>query len=139
MPLVPGSVCAERVPAFSSATREGFAVRAADIAAASIEQPVRLLVVDAVLPGHRPRLAVVPGAAVRVHLGSALPEGAEAVVVAESVAVAEDVITISAAVPAGAHIRRVAVDSPLGRVCCQLDRRLMPDEYRCLQQWGSDV
>ena len=102
------------LPAFSSATREGFAVRAADIAAASIEQPVRLLVVDAVLPGHRPRLAVVPGAAVRVHLGSALPEGAEAVVVAESVAVAEDVITISAAVPAGAHIRRVAAELAAG-------------------------
>ena len=93
------------LPAFSSATREGFAIRVADVASASIEQPVRLLVVDDVLPGLRPRLAVVPGAAVRVHLGSALPEGTEAVVTAEDVEFSNESVTVSAPVVAGAHIR----------------------------------
>lgn len=102
------------LPAFSSATREGFAVRVDDLAPASIEAPVRLLVVDAVLPGRRPRLAVVPGAAVRVHMGSALPEGAEAVVPAEVVEFVDDTITISAPVAPGAHIRQAGAELAAG-------------------------
>lgn len=102
------------LPAFSSATREGFAVRVDDLAHASPERPARLLVVDAVLPGRRPRLAVVPGAAVRVHMGSALPEGAEAVVPAEDVEFADDAVIVSAPVVAGAHIRRAGAELAAG-------------------------
>lgn len=107
--IAPGAL-----PAFSSATREGFAVRVADLESASIEHPVRLLVVDDVLPGRRPRLAVVPGAAVRVHLGSALPEGTEAVVVAEDVEFADDVVTMSAPVSLGAHVRQAGAELAAG-------------------------
>lgn len=102
------------LPAFSSAMREGFAVRVGDVAAASTDHPVQLLVVDDVLPGHRPRLAVVPGAAVRVHLGSALPEGAEAVAVIEDVELADELITVSAPVAAGAHIRQAGAELQAG-------------------------
>lgn len=107
-------VAPNALPAFSSATREGFAVRAADIAGASAEDPVRLLVVDDVQPGHRPRLAVVPGAAVRVHLGSALPEGTEAVVIAEDVEVAADIVIVSAPVASGTYIRRAGAELAAG-------------------------
>lgn len=111
------------LPAFSSSTRDGFALLASDVAGASIESPVRLLVVDEVRPGHRPRLAVVPGAAVRVHLGSAMPEGAECVVGAELVEFAEDVVTISAPVSSGAHMRRAGAEVAAGaRILCQGDR-----------------
>lgn len=98
------------MPAFSSAAREGFAVRVADVAAASVDHPVRLLVVDAVEPGQRPRLAVVPGAAVRVRMGAALPEGTEAVLPAEAVEVAGEEISVSAPVVEGAHIRRIGAE-----------------------------
>lgn len=98
------------LPAFPSAAREGYAVRVSDCAQASEATPVRLLVVDAVMPGARPRLAVVPGAAVRVRLGSALPEGTEAVIPADEVDVAEDWIAVTAPIGTGAHVRPAGVE-----------------------------
>lgn len=102
------------LPAFSSATCEGYAVRVADVANASPERPSRLLLVDSVLPGARPRLAVVPGSAVRVRLGSALPEGAEAVVPADAVAQVGESVEVIEAVREGAHIRREGAELAKG-------------------------
>ncbi|MHB0928030.1 MAG: molybdopterin molybdotransferase MoeA [Candidatus Nanopelagicales bacterium] len=116
------------LPAFSSATCEGYAVRVADCAQASDTRPVQLLVVDAVVPGSRPRLAVVPGAAVRVRLGSALPEGAEAVIPADEVVLGDDVITVRQAIRQGAHIRRAGVE--LARDSVVLERGTRIDARR---------
>ena len=104
------------LPSFSSAACEGFAVRVADCASASAVAPARLLVVDAVMPGDRPRRAVVPGAAVRVRLGSALPEGTEAVIPADEVDAQGDWIAIDAPIGSGAHMRPAGVEFAAGDV-----------------------
>lgn len=116
------------LPAFSSATCEGYAVRVADCAGASEEHPVHLLVVDAVAPGSRPRLAVVPGATVRVRLGSALPEGTEAVIPADDVVLADGYVTITEPTRDGAHIRRAGVE--LAKDAVVLQRGLRVDARR---------
>lgn len=102
------------LPAFSSATCEGYAVRVQDVANATPEHPARLLLVDAVAPGARPRLAVVPGAAVRVRLGSAMPEGAEAVVPADAVAQVGEHVEVIETVRLGEHIRREGAELEQG-------------------------
>lgn len=116
------------LPPFSSATCEGFAVRAADVASASRIAPVRLLVVDAVAPGSRPRLAVVPGAAVRVRLGSALPEGAEAVVPVDDVLVDDEWIAVTSPAHAGMHVRQRGAE--LERSTLVLERGMRIDARR---------
>ncbi len=116
------------LPSFSSATCEGYAVRVGDCAEAADESPVQLLVVDAVAPGARPRLAVVPGAAVRVRLGSALPEGAEAVIPADDVALVGEYVTITERTHEGAHIRRAGVE--LAKDAVVLERGMRIDARR---------
>ncbi len=102
------------LPAFSSSTCEGYAVLTSDVSGASEGTPVRLVVVDEVRPGCRPRRAVVPGAAVLVHLGSALPEGTEAVVHAGDVELDGDVVIITEPVREGDHVRRAGVEMGQG-------------------------
>lgn len=112
------------LPAFSSAACEGYAITAKDVTAAGPLTPRRLLVVDEVQPGFRPRLAVVPGAAVRVHLGSALPEGADAVVPIGSVVPVGDAIDVQKPVRAGDQVRRAGTELGAGDVVLKQGTRV---------------
>lgn len=68
------------VPAFPVVTVDGYAVRSADLAAASRPRPIRLAVIDRVAAGFRAEAPVREGEAVHVVPGAMLPEGADAVV-----------------------------------------------------------
>lgn len=63
-----------------AATVDGYAVRQADIAQASRESPVRLVVVGELRLGDLPNVRVEKGTAVRVGTKARLPRGANAVV-----------------------------------------------------------
>jgi molybdopterin molybdotransferase len=112
------------LPAFSSAACEGFAVTSKDVANASRETAPRLLVVDEVQPGFRPRLAVVSGAAVRVHLGSALPEGADAVVPIAGTEPIGNAIDVVQAVRAGDFVRLAGTELKSGDVVLKAGTRI---------------
>ena len=66
----------ESVPPFANTAVDGFAVRAAEVAAA----PVTLTVVGTIPAGSPPEPPVGPGEAVRILTGAPLPPGADAVV-----------------------------------------------------------
>jgi molybdopterin molybdotransferase len=70
-------------PPFDRVTRDGFAVRASDVAEASAERPVALAVIGEVSPGREPTLTVGPHQCVEIMTGAALPAGADAVVMVE--------------------------------------------------------
>jgi molybdopterin molybdotransferase len=76
--LVADYVAPRPVPPLAIARRDGFAVRSADTKGARMH-PVTLSVTHDALPGGSPS-RLVPGAAVRVARGAALPFGADAVV-----------------------------------------------------------
>ena len=67
------------VPPFANSAMDGYAVIAADVAAA----PVTLQVVEDVAAGRVPTLAVTPGSAIKIMTGATIPEGADAVVPVE--------------------------------------------------------
>ncbi|MBN0040425.1 molybdopterin molybdotransferase MoeA [Cellulosimicrobium cellulans] len=71
------------VPLFRNSQMDGYAVRAADVAGASADAPVRLAVAAEIpaAPGVPPRLA--PATAARIMTGAPVPEGADAVVPVE--------------------------------------------------------
>ncbi len=73
-------------PPFARSGLDGYAVRAADIAGASPEQPAELRVIDSVAAGGLALAAVQKGTAVRIMTGAAVPEGADAVVMLEQTA-----------------------------------------------------
>lgn len=91
-----GRILAETVtaqvdmPPYDRAMMDGYAVRAADIVSATSRTPVPLeLCAASGLAGHAPGGAVKKGGAARIMTGAPLPEGSDAVLRREWVAVAE--------------------------------------------------
>jgi molybdopterin molybdotransferase len=107
-----GCILAETVtaevdlPAFDNASHDGYAVRLADIAAASAASPVRLPVVGDVAAGAPSSYSVQPGLSVRIMTGAPVPTGADAVVPLEWTDRGLAAVAIDRPATAGAHIRR---------------------------------
>jgi molybdopterin molybdotransferase len=105
----PGLVLGEEIraavpfPAFVASAMDGYAVRAADL-------PGRLRVVGDIPAGRVPDRDVGPGTAVRIMTGSAVPNGADAVVPVEEVTVDGDHVEVAGSVEVGRHIRGVGED-----------------------------
>ncbi len=95
-----GCVCGEdiyspiNVPSFPRSAMDGYAVRSADIAAASKDSPVTLGVVGELLAGDYRDIKYAPGTAVRVMTGAYVPEGYDCVVKQEDTDYGEDRVQI---------------------------------------------
>lgn len=77
--LAEAVVAGEHVPPFANSAVDGYAVRAADVAAA----PVELTVVDEVAAGASSTRTVGVGEAIRIMTGAPMPAGADAAVMVE--------------------------------------------------------
>lgn len=120
------------LPPWDNSAMDGYAIRAADVAAATNGAPVRLQVIGEVRAGSVPDAAVDRGAAIRIATGAPIPPGADAVVQVEltTPAAADGFATgergrdaagplpaavlVHAAVAAGTAIRRAGDDLPDG-------------------------
>ena len=71
------------LPAFDNSSVDGYAVRAADVAAATPSTPVRLRIVGRVAAGDTFGGELVSGTSVRLFTGSPLAHGADAIVMQE--------------------------------------------------------
>lgn len=118
------------VPSWPNSAMDGFAVRGADIAAASSSHPATLRVLGEVAAGRPPEIGVEAGTAIRIMTGAMLPDGADTVVPVEDTdapAGASEIpasVAVFAAVRVGDHIRLpgsdVTADAHLldaGRAC----------------------
>jgi molybdopterin molybdotransferase len=102
------------LPPADCSAMDGYAVRAADLAAASPGAGVALRVAFEVAAGGRGARALAPGEAARIFTGAPLPEGADAVVMQEDVEAAEGVARFRAPVRAGSHVRPAGEDVRAG-------------------------
>jgi molybdopterin molybdotransferase len=93
---------------FDNSAMDGYALIAADVAAASESDPVTLEVVEHIPAGVAPERAVRRGQASKIMTGAPLPEGADAVVMVERTrpGAAGDSVDILTATRVGEHIRR---------------------------------
>lgn len=113
------------IPAFENSAMDGYAVRAAD------GEIPRTVVVD--LPaGAAPGAAIAAGEAARIMTGAPLPVGADAIVPHEQTAqrfrevAVGDLVQLTGAPVAGAHIRRRGEDAAVGDVVVASGQRLGP-------------
>jgi molybdopterin molybdotransferase len=102
------------LPPFDNSAMDGYAVRAADIAAAIDGAPVTLPVTGEVAAGDTREHELVPGSCLRIMTGAPLPAGADAVVPVELTDGGTARVAISQAVAAGASIRRAGDDAAPG-------------------------
>lgn len=70
-------------PSVNASTKDGYAVRSADLAQASEQNPVRLSIVGSVVAGEKPTTSVARSQAMRITTGAPLPPGADCVLPSE--------------------------------------------------------
>jgi molybdopterin molybdotransferase len=124
------------VPPFDNSGMDGFAVRAADVAAATAEAPVRLRVLEDLPAGRVAGCAVAAGTALRIMTGAPMPAGADAVVPVEGTKSAGEQVEIRHPVREGANVRLAGEDLAAGtRVVAQGDV-LRPADIGLLAEAG---
>ncbi|MCT9097650.1 gephyrin-like molybdotransferase Glp [Haloarchaeobius sp. HME9146] len=117
------------VPDYPKAAMDGFAVRASDTFGASDRSPEILRVVD-----EDP----MPGEAVRVHTGSALPGGADAVVMIEHTDTFGDEVEVFDALAEGENVAPVGEDVREGQHLYDPGHRLRPSDLGLLRSVGIE-
>jgi molybdopterin molybdotransferase len=109
------------LPPFDNSAMDGYAVRASDVALAKPESPVPLHLVGRVAAGDSFSGEVIAGTCVRIFTGSALPAGANAVVMQEDTQVdasAPDEILMLDSVKPWENIRFHGEDIKRGATVC---------------------
>jgi molybdopterin molybdotransferase len=104
------------IPGFDNSAMDGYAVRAADIEAASEANPVKLKVLETVGAGVMPSMQVKAGQAVRTMTGAPIADGADAIVPMERTAGSEDEVKVLAPADKGAFVRPRGEDLKLGEL-----------------------
>lgn len=113
------------VPGWNNSQMDGYALRAADLAGASAEHPVRLPVTDRIIAGSVGQTLATGGCA-RIFTGAPMPEGADTVVPQEQVTREGDEAVFSEAPKTGAWVRVRGSDVAAGSVILRRGDRLTP-------------
>jgi molybdopterin molybdotransferase len=114
------------VPAFARSMVDGYAVIAADVAAASRQAPVRLAVAGTVLMGKAASQPLRRGEAFAVPTGGALPQGTTGIIKVEDTEVHDGAVTIFNATDCEDRITSVASDVREGEELFAAGHRLSP-------------
>ena len=124
-----GRVLAEAVladrdfPPFARATRDGYAVRSADVSSL----PARLKLVGEIRAGGPPQsLDIQTGQAVEIMTGAPVPAGADAVVMVEYTAHAAGIVEVQRTVAVGENIVPAGAEAKRGEVLLCPGTRLTP-------------
>jgi len=113
----------EDLPSFASSAMDGFALRAEDTLRASTN-PVSLTIVGEAAAGKPFPGRVAFGEAARIFTGAAIPEGADAIVKQEDVAVVGSSLAIGKPASPGEHIRPSGEDVKRGETVFGEGQRL---------------
>lgn len=113
----------EDLPSFPSSAMDGYAIRSEDTAG-SAQNPVSLTIIGEAAAGKPFAGRVGFNEAVRIFTGAAIPEGADAVVKQEDVAVVGSSMAIGAPVNAGRHFRPAGEDIRAGEQVFRESQRL---------------
>src|SRR5438874_7839880 len=113
-----GRVLAENIvadcdfPPFPRATRDGYAVRAADVA----NVPAKLKVVGQIRAGHVFNETIESGTCAEIMTGAPVPAGADAVVMVEYTNLAGAMVEIKRSVTAGENVVPTGSEARAGQV-----------------------
>lgn len=133
-------VAAEPLPGFANSAMDGYAVRAQDVAEATVDAPVTLRVTGEVAAGHPVDHGVEPGCAIAIMTGGVVPVGADAVVPVERTSGGGDRVAVHVAPEPGANIRTVGQDVAVGAHVLSAGTRMTPADIGLLAALGvADV
>ncbi|MBM3422022.1 MAG: molybdopterin molybdotransferase MoeA [Chlorobi bacterium] len=141
--LLQGRVLAEELsapfpmPRFTNSAMDGFALRHADIAAASSETPVILQVIAEVAAGAVPVEKVRQGTCAQIMTGAPMPDGADTVIPFEQTSgFGTSEVSIFSVPKKGANIRYAGEEIARGASLLQRGTVLTPGEISVLAAFG---
>ncbi len=123
------------LPPWKNSAMDGYAVRGADITGASLDEPVALAVVGAVLAATRFEEVVGEGQAVRIMTGGPVPEGADTIVRVEDTDREHGTpgrVLIQADRDEGRHIRPASEDWSEGDIILEAGTAIGPGQIGVL-------
>jgi molybdopterin molybdotransferase len=125
--VLDGDVTAQwPLPSFDNSAMDGYAVRAADIAAATGDHPVSLPVTGEIAAGSTGQYSVGPGTCMQIMTGAAMPAGADTVVPVEATDGGTSKVLIREAAPAGSSVRLKGGDAQPGDLLLTSGTRIGP-------------
>jgi molybdopterin molybdotransferase len=113
-------------PPVDSSLKDGFAVKAADVALASLTHVVELTLVGSVFAGGKFEGKLLSGEAVKICTGAAIPDGADAVVPDELCVQLGNTVRLTAAAGGGRNIARRGEDVSVGMQVVSKGQVLLP-------------
>jgi molybdopterin molybdotransferase len=125
-----------QVPPFTNSAMDGYAVRSADLAGATPDQPRRLRVTGDLAAGAVPSGGVGPGEAVRIMTGAPLPPGADTVIPVEDTTRGDDWMELRKPLGPGIHIRLAGEDLRIGQGLVSRGQALRPGDLGVLAAAG---
>lgn len=149
-------VSRDAIPPFDNSAMDGYAVRAADIAGATADEPVTLQVIDDIKAGGVSSNTIQPGQSARIMTGAQMPKGADTVVKVEDTSlftgeartafagagISGDVLVpvlINCPSREGQNIRRAGEDVAVGETVLKSGALLGPAEIGLLASLGFPV
>ncbi|NOZ50179.1 MAG: molybdopterin molybdotransferase MoeA [Chloroflexi bacterium] len=124
------------IPPLANTAMDGYAVRVADTAGATPEQPRRLHVIDYLAAGYVRSEAIAPGTAVRIMTGAPVPPGTEAVIPFENVQVEGDEILVFKPIALYKNVRAAGEDVQAGQTVLKAGTYLRAQEIGMLAALG---
>jgi molybdenum cofactor synthesis domain-containing protein len=123
-------------PPFNRATMDGYAVRSADIAGCSPDNPSTLKISGESFIGNEPPALEEEKACIRISTGSIVPPGADSVVPVESTSEAGGYVSIKIATTRGENIAEAGSDMAEGSIVLWKGRGIQPHDIAVLASMG---
>ena len=124
------------LPGFDNSAMDGYAVRRADVAGATVASPVGLPVAGEIGAGRAGLRDLPPGQAAKIMTGAPVPAGADAVVPYEWTDRGADRVTVRQRPEPGQHIRRAGEDVAVGDLLLTAGTVLGPRQLGLLAAVG---
>jgi putative molybdopterin biosynthesis protein len=124
------------IPPFNRSTVDGYAVKAEDTFGAEENHPVKLKLCGTVNVGEMPKITVEHGKAAEIMTGAPIPEGADAVVMAEHTERKNGEIHVYSAVAKDENIMKAGADMKKGEVVLKMGALLGAREIGALAAVG---
>ncbi|MCU1382061.1 MAG: Molybdenum cofactor biosynthesis protein MoeA [Acidobacteria bacterium] len=127
------------VPPFARSAMDGYALIAADSAAATRSTPAQLRLLDRIYTGQMSTVTIARGTCAEIATGAPLPAGADAVIMVEETARNADGNTVDIFAPAsaGQHIGRRGADIAGGDRVVAAGDRLSPSRVGAIAAIGQ--
>lgn len=126
------------LPRFTNSAMDGVALASAFAADASAAHPTHLRIVGEVDAGQEWDGIVEVGQGVRIGTGALLPDGCDTIIPAEQITERDRIVTLTAPVAVGKHVRFQGEDIKSGTLAIRAGTTLRPQEIGLLAAFGIE-